>query len=523
MSKLKFIITISIVLIFLTSVPYLYGRWFAPHDFTTIGLGYYNQNDNPVYYGYIEQIKQGHWLFQDLYTTEKQTSFLNIFWLAVGLLAKIFNFSSITAFHLARILLIPCLVLAVVNFLKLFIKNDFKLKIATIFLIFVSGSGIIFYNLIPFFGLQNKSLWDVAVPEAIIFKSAYASPHLLASWILIIVTFFFLTRYFEKNSKSDLIKSGASALLLTQFHPFYIALLIVAPTAFAAVLFLKIKKFSILKNWLLFEFFLLPSIIYYLYLQKDIIFKLRSENLMLSPPPFTLLISFGPLLVLAIIGLFLAVKKSNAWLFVAVWFLAGLFLLYAPVTYQRRLIEGWIIPLALLALLTLNELIQNEKITGLFKNRRELLTITFTIFMISILFSNPTFYFQTFDIYQTQIQQLYLPKKELLAFDWLKTQTDDNDIILANDFIDANRLPGLTGRRIFWGHMFETVNSKQKMSAIQKFLTTNDATEQYNFLKNNNINFIFWNKNSNTGFKPQQATFLKETFANELIQIYEVN
>lgn len=519
-SDIKFILGFSLALILLASAPYLYGYLTTPQNQTFTGFGLYSWVDTPVYYGYIEQIKQGHFLLQDMHTSEPQKPFFNVFWLTLGLLAKIFNLSPALAFHLTKLILVPILVYSLFIFLRLFVIHRVKLKVALIFLTMASGFGIIFWNQLPF---PYNYLWDFSIPETTIFQSIYSSPHFIASWILIILSFYFLISGYLKNRNTAIIKAGFAALILTQFHPFYALLLITVPTVYAFILYLKEKNNGHLIKWLIFEVFMVPSILYYLYLQSDAVFNLRSQNLMLSPPPLTIILAFGATFFMAAGGLALVFKKyaqSKAWLFIVVWFFTNLFLLYAPVPFQRRLIEGWMVPLGLLALLALNEFL--PQMTKL--KEKYIALVFFTgaaIFLFSL--SNMVIWKMSFDFYQNKTSHLYLTGDEISAFDWIKNNASDQTVFLTNNFVDGNLLPAMTGKKVFWGHGFETVNFNQKTDLINKLFSSDDTNEQIAILKNNKITHLFWNIGLANQFNPETKPFLTRVFANQVIQIYEIN
>jgi len=59
---------------------------------------------------------------------------------------------------------------------------------------------------------------------------------------------------------------------------------------------------------------------------------------------------YGPLWLLAAAGLWGAIKTdSAAWRGVALWFVVVLLLIYVPVNFQRRFMEGWHVPVTILA------------------------------------------------------------------------------------------------------------------------------------------------------------------------------
>ena len=103
-----FVIFLIIIVLVLTTGPYLYGYLNTPDNFVYRGIHSISPGDTYVYFSYINQIKSGEFLIENFYTSEPgQTKMLNFFWLKVGLLARIFNLSPNLAFQVFRIILIP--------------------------------------------------------------------------------------------------------------------------------------------------------------------------------------------------------------------------------------------------------------------------------------------------------------------------------------------------------------------------------------------------------------------------------
>src|SRR6185436_1298916 len=84
-----------------------------------------NYIDYTVYFSYIAQVKAGHYLLANLFTSELQTVFVfNPLWLFIGLCARFFHLAPEVAFHLARLVFTPLLFFALYKFIKLFFKEE---------------------------------------------------------------------------------------------------------------------------------------------------------------------------------------------------------------------------------------------------------------------------------------------------------------------------------------------------------------------------------------------------------------
>ena len=88
----QFVGLMAALMIIITGLPYLVGYLAAPAGLVYNGLHALSPGDVPIYYSYINQVKNGELLVKDLFTSEPQTvGTFNIWWLMVGLGARFFN------------------------------------------------------------------------------------------------------------------------------------------------------------------------------------------------------------------------------------------------------------------------------------------------------------------------------------------------------------------------------------------------------------------------------------------------
>jgi len=67
-----FLLILIIVIVIVTSIPYLYGYFNRPADSYYTGKHTLSSIDLYLYLSYFEQVKQGHFFFINLYTSEPQ-------------------------------------------------------------------------------------------------------------------------------------------------------------------------------------------------------------------------------------------------------------------------------------------------------------------------------------------------------------------------------------------------------------------------------------------------------------------
>ena len=141
-SEWRFVGILTLALLVLTGLPYWYAWLTAPANAVYNGLHALSPGDIPVYYSYINQVKNGQIFLKDLFTSEPQNlGTFNIWWIGVGLLARFFNLSVIAAFQLARLALIPVFMVVAYLFISYFFAAAAERKTALFFLLFSSGLG----------------------------------------------------------------------------------------------------------------------------------------------------------------------------------------------------------------------------------------------------------------------------------------------------------------------------------------------------------------------------------------------
>ncbi|MBI4652909.1 hypothetical protein HY750_01515 [Candidatus Kuenenbacteria bacterium] len=534
------IVIMIFFIIIITSIPHIYGFLNTPDDFSYLGRQALNSHDTPVYFSYLEQVKQGEWLFKNLFTSESQTKIIfNPFWLGVGLIGKLFLLPVTLTFQIARILLIPILIIISYLFISFVLENKGKRKICFILLLFSSGLGALFSNwLILFYhssyGYINWSM-DLWVPESNIFFTFYHTPHLIASLSLILLIFLFILLAFENNKKFYSILAGIFALFLFQFHPFHIPTIFGILSVYLLFLCIKYKKikWNLIKHFIILILISLPSIIYHLLTLKYnwLTWQKAIQNVCLTPSFLMTLISYGLLIILALIGLISIFKnkkyKNDKFLFLIIWPITQLLLIYSPLNFQRRLTEGLHVGIVLLAsfgLFFIYNFLKNKMKSvnfELFVNNKLLIFFVFILFFalsnIVILWKDVNFIYAQSDIF-------YISNNKKIAIKWLAQNTNDEAIIFSSP-INGNIIPAFSARTVYAGHGVETAFYLEKIKEIEWFFKNNkNDAKKYQFCKKNKIDYLFYgNEEKKLGeFNPEEKDYLEKIYQNKEVNIYKI-
>ncbi len=547
-----FLIFMAVIVILATTLPYAYGYLKSPKNTYFLAVSGLNKVDYPNYFSYIEQVKQGHFLFEDYYTTEPQPRIIfNLFFLILGLLAKIFHGSAVAVFHIARIILIPVFIFIFYLFTSFLFKEKIKQKICLVLACFSSGLGFVLF---PF--IKNFSPWqqpmDLWIPEAVTFLTFYTNPLFIFSLILIVSVFFFMLLALENKSyknpslRSGTLKfkrfkilwlnykyaifAGVSGLVLFQIHPYHFPTIFFVLGMFWLALFFQEKKI----NWMFFKYGLvffiitLPSLLYYYWLSSSHWLTIQRINQAIpvgfTPPFIPFLISYGLLWPFVIIGIYFLVKnkKINHFsLFLITWLLAQITLIYLPFPLQRRMSEGLHLVICILAafgVFVLYQKIKRQEKFIFLKNK--FLWIVLFIF----LFTCSNIFIVSQDIIFFSHKSVSLRQEIIASMTWLKENSLKNSAVLSSPDLEINNLvPAFAVRKVYAGHGCETAYFARKIKEVDWFFETNDYDQKkQKFLKENNLNYVLIYKEDHL-FQPEKKEYLKKVFENNLVGVYRVN
>ena len=538
----KFLILMIITVEVITILPTIYGYAATPPGFRFNGMPHLTPGDFHLYLSYFEQAKQGFLVFRDLYTGEEQVPIIfNPFFLIFGLIGKIFNLSNIAIHHLARIVLIPPLTIALFVFFSRTFKEKMHIRLAMLLAAFSSGLGFYaapFFQNNPDFSAKPMDLW---VPEFNIFLTVLRNPLYIAALTLIILTFLAFIKAIEKNQIKWSIAAGLAAFSLFLIHPYHVLTIYAIPLTWIISLIIINKKidFSHLKHFIVLFFISVTPAIYIVYLTlTDLITHNRYGAVSGAPPVvWVTLISYGFLFFLAIPSGLSFLKKflkkqtdeifnGNILSFCLLWIIIGFILVYFPLfMHGRRLTLGLEIPLVVFSTLAMIN-IQN---TNWHRRLKKIIDTGVAFLIFFILFFAPSNIYaliSNFQVYANKYYEVvYTPNEIYQALNWLKNNTImEQDVVLSSLYY-GNLIPGIIGRTVYVGHSPETAFFNLKERWLFAFFAQNRSENfELKFLKDNRITYIFYTpdlEKSGT-WRPENKTYLSKVFENDRAAIYVV-
>ena len=460
-------------LVLVALLPYLLAYRAAGDEFVFSGF-LLNPIDGNTYLAKMYQGWQGHWKYSLPYTAVvEEGAYLFLFYLFLGHISRLFSIPLLVTFHASRIIGTVLMVWALDRFVRVLEvgrrDRSFGLALA------LFGSGLGWLGLM--FGAFTSDLW---VAEAYPFLSAYANPHFPIG--LALVVWLLTPQTGDKGigdggERDEGIGDKGWLLAIMSFilaliSPFGVVIvLVILGTAAAWELWDKLgagkdwKQLQIPDTGKKFIYILvggMPVLVYYFWVVKTnpAFAEWNRQNLTPSPPIWDFLLSFSPILWFAIPGAVSVYRSGDkSQRILLIWAGLGVVLSYLPLGLQRRFLMGLYFPLAILAVIGAGKLLAQS---------RKKYILGLTILFLLVIPTNLIILATSIYGIQTRDPLLYLTKNEAQAFDWISENSGPEAIILSAPQT-GSFVPAHTGRRVLYGHPFETGDANRMEALVESY------------------------------------------------------
>jgi hypothetical protein len=254
-----------------------------------------------------------------------------------------------------------------------------------------------------------------------------------------------------------------------------------------------------------------PPLIYQFYVFKNSTeFQLKAITVTAPPPLPDVLLSYTPLLLFAFYGAWLLRKNESARLLM-LWAIVTLILIYAPVSFGRKMIEGFHLPLCFFAATATIAMAKSRPVAmqRLFALGCGAILCISSLQLITWALADAP---KSIQPYRGAMPPLYLTQSDAAALQFLRNQHDNvaqgkekPAAVLSLNFV-GNYLPAKTGYHAYLGHWAETLNFDQKsgeVAALYEGKIRRD--EALNWLRKNHIRYVFFGFYEHAVFQSPQA------------------
>jgi hypothetical protein len=512
----------SAALIILTSIPYGLGWLMETPDHAFSGF-FVAIEDGNNYLAAMYQGAAGRWLFHNPYTPEPHAGlFANFIYLVLGKLAHLSNLPMVLVLHLARAAAIPLLLLALYRFVAHFTPWHAVRRLSWFLVAFGGGLGWLWVLAGGTFapGAMPTDLW---VPDASAFLTMLTFPHLVLAQASILWLAISGLRFLRHPNGRDGFSVALSAMLLSLIHPYSPPILIGLLTLYWAWQGWRSRTFA-WKPLLRLGVASSPSLPFlvhalFVFHADPILRSWQEQNLVRSPHPLFYLLGFGLLCPLALVGLLrrTPLSRQQDFPFLVLWVLVIPVLLYIPSNLQRRFLNGYQVPLALMAVCGLVVLFyrmrpgwRRRAVSG-FKTISTFSNLLLLGGFIILVTERPPLVFNT--------------RAVLTAMDWLAAYAEADAVVLAA-YDTGNLLPTRALVRSFVGHGPQSVHSDMRRDQVRAFFNgTLSAEARLALLREHQVRFIFYGPSERAlgNASPDDLPDVQLIYDQDGVQIYEVH
>lgn len=571
-----------------STVPYLVGFQMSNgRHFMWLG---YNLDDSCVYLSWMRQAADGATRNLNLFTTDAQHGIApNPFFWLLGTIARMTRLPLIAVYHLSRVVCGLCLLAAVWNLICTLVVDARSRMAAFLFTCFSAGLGW----LPLFWTAPLPSPVDVWQPEAITFLCLYLSPLFCFSLTLQVLIVSLLFQSHRRRSIRPAIWAGLCGLVLGLSHTYDVITMSAVWIAFLlAYTVISVRSGEPIteqaRRWVcafIAGAITAPAVLYIAFqLKTETVFRQRADVLTLAPPLIWVLLGYGVTLLFATLAALRLIRSHripaeaneengkngrcitsgiDATVLLIGWAVANIACAYIHTTFQRKMLQGAHIPIAILGGIGATLLYDGPRIKRRIPSfPLYLLIVTGLLAPTNLLFALRDIQNYSANLAQTRLHRTYLLNGELDALAWLDRtipahtavqplpwvgliRSQERTQIYTRDAALMCFLPGLIDRPMYCGHWGETpdygLNGAGKMAELRAFGTpTRSDKDRIALLRKMKVGYIIFSQKAASDRSLEETgeidavmpifrgklplpSYLKLVYSNADADVYEVD
>ncbi len=547
----RFVSAVIILVLTLTSLPYLYAYLTTPPDKQFMGI-MVNVPDHVQYFSWMRELTHAPLSANKLTPEPNQPLFFNLLWWGMGRLGGLLGLGYAGMYQLLRLVSGALFLLLAYRICAWFLPDRLMRRTAFLVITLTSGFGWVLvmmkYTITP--GELPLPLL-VYIVEANTFFGILASPHFIAAALYVFV-FDLILRGQANGQLRYAVAAGLVALFFGWQHAYDLVLVYGILAGYGLLLLLRDRRLPIylVKSGLIIGLISFSPALYSVLLTRldplwqEVLAQFANAGVF-TPNPLQLLVLLGPAFILAWFTFF----RENPWrlrgvddnrLFLKAWFFFNFLLVYIPTDYQIHMLNGWQIPIAILATQGLFYYVapfMASRLKSLISNPQALIPKTHNVpnpqslqrmlaFALIVLILPTNLYlfaWRFFDLSQHDYPY-YLHKDEIAAMQWLESNGRPGQVVLSS-LTTGQYIPALTGLHAFLAHWAQTVDYYHKEAMVNEFFAaeTTDAHRQQ-IVQQYGVDYIFYGPAERElgGYTPEKSQWLKPVMSSAQVIVYIV-
>jgi len=540
-SEWRFVGLVVVVVLLLTSLPYVFASLTTPSNVHFMGF-ILNVSDHAQYLAWYKGFQTAFLIPNTLTPEPNPAVFFNLLWFTLGRLGRYTGCGYAAIYQLFR-WVASAFFLGMVYFLSALFFPDVRQR-RTAFLITTLGSGLGWIWVVLKYTLTPGELLfplDVYIAEGNSFLCVMAYPHFAEAAGLILAVLGLLLIGERRGQLRYAIFAGLVAHFLGWQHGYDLLLVWGIPSIYAGVRSLVDRKWPAywFKAMLITGSLSWPPALYSVLLTrlnpiwKEVLAQFSNAGVY-TPNLFHMLILMGFPLLLAILTLVLLAFKriqiepseqpaARGYLFIGVWFVAGWAMTYIPTDFQIHMLNSWQVPIGFLATIGLSVYI--APILTRWWNIRRSRTVATLAFLVLISLTNVYLWMWRFLDLNRHNYPYFLYGDEVAALEWLEEHTPSNAIVLSA--YDTGRyVPGISGRSAFLAHWAQTVNFFDKRDRVTRFFDAQvDDQKRLETLRTFGVDYVLYGPAERAlgQYNPGDSPLFSAAFSSPQVTIFRVN
>ena len=533
-------IAMALVLI-VTSVPYAYAYLTTPPDKQFMGI-MFDVPDHAQYFSWMRELAQAPLASNKLTPEPNAPVFFNLLWWGLGQLGRLFGLGYAPMFQIFRLAAGAAFGLVAYWLCAWFFEDRRMRRAAFLVALLTSGFGWVLIALKYLLRLGDLPLQFILLAQIVepnSFFGILSTPHLVGS-ALYVVSFVLILKGEVRGQLRYAVAAGLFALFIGWQHAYDLILVYAILGSYGLLKWARDRRLPmyLFKSGLIvFVLSCSPALYSVLLTSLDPMWKgvlAQYDNAGVFTPNLLLLpILMGPAFLLA---LFTTLKDNpvrlsgvdDKALFLRTWFWANFLLIYLPTNYQIKMLNGWQIPISLLATRGLFEYVVPlaEK---LFRERQwnwradSLRRAGVITLVLMVLPTNLYLWTWRFVDLRRHDYPYYLHTDEISALQWLEADGGPDDVVLSSLTI-GQYVPALTGKRAFLAHWAQTLDFYGKSEMVDEFFAGGTSDERRaQIIGQYGVKYVFYGpveQRASGGFEPGASPMWVEVFASPSVRVY---
>ncbi len=556
-SEWRFVFFVAGIVLVLTTLPVLYAYLTAPAGKTFMGI-VFNVADHSQYFSWFREFMTQPLSANKLTPEPNGAIFFNLLWFALARFAVLLGLDLSTGYQVMyQFMRISSTIIFFVLVYRLcsWVFPDVPRRRAA-FLIAVMASGIGWLLVVMKYTVTNGELinpLDLYVAEGNTLYSALSYPHFIAAAVYIF-TFELVLRGQAKGQYRHAFIAGLFAQFMGWQHAYDLVIIYGVLAAYVVLLFLRDRRipwFMVISSIIIGLVSVWPSLYSFLLTSLDPIWKqvlAQFDNAkVFTPPPYRLPVLMGLPLIVACFTVIADMVNdqrrrstikhqiaadpisANNDLFIKAWFLVSFVLIYLPVDFQIHMLNGWQVPIAILAAIGIFDHIAPWISKKLGPRRPDMSPQVMQKwllvgFLVLILPTNVYLFAWRFLDLSRHEYSFYLYNDELAAFRWLEKQVKPEDVVFSAE-TTGQYVPMFTGAHAYLAHWAQTVDFYNKRDAVSTFYSaySTDA-ERQKILNAYGVDYVLAGPAELEvgSYDPAEASFLDLAYESPQVRVFSV-